>query len=79
MNLDSLDRGEFSQLWPNVMSMIILGIMTVSLLAMAPWGIDVLYSGLTHFLILWPLLLLAILTYITKEKLAEEEKEIPSW
>lgn len=70
--------GELSQLWPNVVSMLILATMTVSLLALTPWGIDVLYSSITHFLILWPLLLLAVLTFVAKVKLAEGEREIPS-
>lgn len=78
MASDALDTWELGQVLTNVMPMLILTTLSVSLLVLSPWGIDLLYSGLTHFFTFWPLLLLAILTYITYVKLAEEEKEVPS-
>lgn len=75
---DSFDTWELSQLWANIMPLLILATLTGTLFVLSPWGRDPLYSTLTHFLILWPLLLLATLTYIAKVKLYEEEKEVPS-
>lgn len=74
---DALDTWELSQLLANVVPLLILATLTASLLAASPWGIDPLYSTLAHFLILWPLLLLAVLTYVTKVKLYDEEAEVP--
>lgn len=74
MSSDSIDAWELGQLLTNVMSMVILAVLAVSLVVLSPWGIDPLYSTLSHFFTLWPLLLLAIITYIAREKLAEEEK-----
>lgn len=74
MSSDSIDAWELGQLLTNVMSMVILAVLAVSLVVLSPWGIDPLYSTLSHFFTFWPLLLLAIITYIAREKLAEEEK-----
>lgn len=79
MASDQSEPVGFPMVWPNVVSMLILASMTVSLLALGPWGYDILYSGMTHFLILWPLLLLAILSYVTWEKLVDEDRDVPEW
>lgn len=73
----SFDTVELSQLLVNVVAILILASMSMSLLAFAPWEIDPLFSPLSHFLTLWPLLLLAIITYIAKVKLTDEEQEVP--
>lgn len=78
MTSDSLDIWELGQVLTNVAPLVILATLSVSLLALSPWGIDPLYSTLTHFFTFWPLLLLATLTYITYVKLMEEEREVPS-
>lgn len=76
---DQSEPPGFPMVWPNVVSMLILASMTVSLLALAPWGYDILYSGTTHFLILWPLLLLALLSFVAWAKLGDEDREVPDW
>lgn len=78
MTPDEYDTAELSQVLPNVVSMLIMAVSTVALLALSPWGFDPLRSSLTHFFILWPLLLLAILTYVAVVKLGDEEREVPS-
>lgn len=79
MVFDEFDAAELSQLFPNVVSMLIMGASTVALLALSPWGFDPLRSSLTHFFTLWPLLLLAILTYVAMVKLADEDRVVPNW
>lgn len=78
MASDSLDESALSQLWPTIVAILILAGMSLSLLAFSPWGIDPLNSSLSHFLTLWPLTLLAILTYVAKVKLDDMETEVPS-
>lgn len=78
MASDSLDIWGLSQVWVNVVPLMIMATLTLSLLVLSPWGIDPLYSSITHFLTLWPLLLLAVLTYVTRVKLLNEEKDVPS-
>lgn len=77
MATGTLDEAALSQFWPNVMSMLILAAISVSVLVLTPWGIDPMYSGLSHFLTFWPLLLLAILTYVAKVKLDDQDREVP--
>lgn len=77
MKWNALDTWELAQLWPIVMSLLILASMSVTLLVFSPWGIDLPASAFTHFLTIWPLLLLATVTYITRVKLGEEEIEVP--
>lgn len=78
MTSDTLDEAALSQFWPTIMALLILATMSVSMLLFTPWGIDPLYTSVSHFLTVWPLTLLAILTYIAKLKLDEGEKEVPS-
>lgn len=78
MSSESFDTWELGQLWTNVMPLLILATMAASLLVLSPWGIDLPYSPLSHFFTLFPLVVLATITYITKRKLDDEEAEVPS-
>lgn len=78
MTSESSERWELGQLAMNVMPLLILATLSASMLVLSPWGIDPLYSGLTHFFTLWPLFLLATITYIAWVKITEEEREVPT-
>lgn len=78
MSSDSLDEAALSQFWPTIMTLLILGGMSVAHLAIAPWGRDPLYSSISHFLTFWPLTLLAVLIYVAKTKLDDAEREVPN-
>lgn len=77
MRLRALDTWKLAQLWPVVMSLLILASMSASLLVLSPWEFDLITTGLTHFLTMWPLFLLAVITYVTRVKLGDEELEVP--
>lgn len=69
---------ELSSLASNIAPLIILLIFVVLSLVWVvwfPWGPDPLYSSLHHFLTLFPFVLLAILTYVARKKVAEGEGE----
>lgn len=77
MNWNALDTWELAQLWSIVVPLLILASMSVTLLVLSPWGISLPASALAHFFTIWPLLLLALITYIARVKLGEEETEVP--
>lgn len=78
MNLTDHEIWDLTQLWPVVVPLLILASLSVSLLALPYWGVDLLYSSIAQFFILLPLVLYATLVYITKAKLDSEEREVPS-
>lgn len=68
---------EISSLAANLAPLVILLIFIVISLvwtAWFSWGVDPLYSSLHHFLTFFPLVLLALLTYVAYEKLRQDEE-----
>lgn len=72
------DLWDLGQLWSNVMPLLILALMSATLLALSPWGYDLPNSLFVHFFTLFPLVVLALVTYVARAKLFDEEREIPS-
>lgn len=69
---------EVSDLASNIAPLIILALFVLLSLVWVfwfPWRPNPLYSSLHHFLTIFPLILLALLTYVAKTKLDEGEEE----
>ncbi|MBX0296732.1 DUF6684 family protein [Haloarcula nitratireducens] len=71
----SLEK-EVSNLSSNLAPMVILTVFILLPLFWFwwPWGMDPVYSPLHHFLTVFPLALLALVTYVAHEKINEAEE-----
>lgn len=76
MSSDSNDVWHLGQLFSNIVPMLILLSMALTMFVLAPWGRDLLYSTLTHFFTLFPLVVLAVITYVARAKLIDEDREV---
>lgn len=78
MSTDQSLEQEFSNLVSNLAPLVILLMFIVLSLVWGlwfPWETDFLYSSLHHFLTLFPLVLLAVVTYVTHQKLNESDEQ----
>lgn len=73
---DPDDIWYLGQLFTNIVPLLILASMAVSLVVFAPWGRDLIYSSLPHFFTLFPLFVLAFITYVARAKLIDEDREV---
>lgn len=73
---DPDDIWHLGQLFTNVVPLLILASMAVSILVLAPWGRDLVYSSLSHFFTLFPLFVLAVITFVARTKLIDDEREV---
>lgn len=77
MSADRSLEQEFSNLVSNLAPLVILLIFVVLSLVWTvwfPWQTSFLYSSLHHFLTLFPIVLLLLVTYVTHQKLNETDK-----
>lgn len=70
------DVWHLGQLFTNVVPLLIMASMAASMLVLAPWGRDIIYSSLSHFFALFPLFVLAFVTYVARTKLVDEDGEV---
>lgn len=74
----NLTRETWLDLTVNLVPLVILAFMDVLFLVYNPWGWDPLMVVVTHFLTLFPLLLLAIMTYVSGAIIQRDEGRSPA-
>lgn len=65
MRVPPLSRETLLDLTVNVIPLVILGFFTLLFIVVNPWGWDPFVVVLTHFLTVFPLVLLALLSYLS--------------
>lgn len=70
-----IDRDTILDITVNVIPIAILAFFVVYFLAFSPWGYDPEIVVIQHFLTLFPLLMLAILTYVSARIVSRDEEQ----
>lgn len=73
MRVRPLSRGTLLDLTVNVVPLVILAFFSLLFLAINPWGWDPFVVSLTHFLTVFPLVLLALLSYLAGLLVEQDE------
>ena len=69
ITLPHFSRDTWLDMLVNVVPIVVLAVLDLLVWFTNPWGWDLLYIALAHFLTLFPLFVLAVVTYLAAERL----------